>query len=380
MRILYLTDTREIGGAERHVVDLAAGLAATGHEVFVLAPQDEFVGYAAREASGARALRAFSDAYHDAPTPARRLHALAGQLRRMIGAFRRIGPDVLHVNNGGWPGADLLRLAPLAGRLAGVPRRIMTVHSNPWPRDGRAQAVADALVWQNVQVVVCPSRALAAGLRDRRGMPAAMGRLIHYGVDAPGGKEEGPGLRTRLASDGELLVGMVSARPVPEKGYDVFLEALRATGPAVRGVLVGRYPPAFADRVAAAGLGGRLELPGLQRHVGSYFHAFDVLTVPSTAEECMPLVILEAAAAGTATFGSRLSGIPEAVHDGRTGRVFPPGDGVALARLIDEAAGDRQGLADMGAEAHRSWRAEFSLDRMLAEHGALYEGRTATQA
>jgi len=380
MRIVYLTDTREIGGAERHLVDLAAGLAAAGHEVSVLAPQDDFVGYAAREASGTRVLRTFSDAYHDAPTPGRRLRALAGQLRRMIGTFRRIEPDVVHINNGGWPGADLLRLAPLAARLAGVPRRIMTVHSNPWPRDGRTQAVADRIVWGNVQEVVCPSRAVAAGLRDRRGMPLALERLIHYGVDPPEGEQEGPVLRKRLASDSELLVGMVSARPVPEKGYDVFLEALRATGAAVRGVLVGRYPPGFADRVAAAGLDGRLELPGVQRQVGAYYHAFDVLTVPSTAEECMPLVILEAAAAGTATFGSRLSGIPEAVDDGRTGRVFPPGDAVALARLIDEAAGDRLALAGMGAEAQRSWGTEFSLDRMLAEHEALYGGRTATQA
>jgi glycosyltransferase involved in cell wall biosynthesis len=380
MRIVFLTDTREVGGAERHLVDLAAGMAAAGHETVVLAPQDEFVAYAAREAPGARVGRAFSDAYHDAPTAGRRLRALSGQLRRMVGAFRRLEPDVLHVNNGGWPGSDLLRLAPLAGRLAGVPARIMTVHSNPWRREGRLQAVADSMVWRNTGTIVCPSRAVAAGLQERRGMPPSLASRIHYGVDAPGGGEEASGLRTQLTPNGELLVGMVSARAVPEKGYDVLLEALRATDAAVRGVLVGRYPRGFGDLVSAAGLNGRLELPGLQRNVGAYYHAFDLLAVPSTAEECMPLVILEAAAAGTPTFGSRLSGIPEAIDDGRTGRIFPPGDGAALARLIDDAATDREGVAGMGAEAHSRWRAQFTLDRMLAEHEALYSGRTATQA
>ena len=380
MRIVFLTDTREIGGAERHLVDLAAWVAANGHETLLLAPQDEFVAYAAREAPEARCARAFSDAYHDAATAPQRLAMLTAQLRRMVGAFRQLRPDVLHVNNGGWPGSDLARLAPLAARLAGVPRRIMTVHSNPWPREGGVQAVADALVWRNADSIVCPSEALAAGLRDRRGMPRRLQHLIHYGVRAPGGSDEAGDLRAQLAPEGELVVGMVSARPVAEKGYDVFLRALAETGAGARGVLVGRYPPNFEDQVAEAGLNGRLTLPGVRRNVGAYYHAFDVLTVPSTAEECMPLVILEAAASGTPTFGSRLSGIPEAIEDGRSGRIFSPGDDSALARLIDEAAQDRSAVAAMGDEARRRWREEFTADRMLAAHEALYSGRAATQA
>ena len=380
MRILYLTDTREIGGAERHLVDLAAGMVDAGHEVHLLAPQADLVAYAAREAPGAHTARAFSDAYHDAPTPRRRVAALAAQLRRMAGAFRRIGPDVLHVNNGGWPGSDLLRLAPLAARLAGVERRIMTVHSNPWPREGRGQSVADQLVWRNTHVIVCPSQAVEAGLGERRGLPPGLAQLVHYGVNAPPGAEAAPELRERLASDGELVVGMVSARPVAQKGYDVFLEALRATAAPVRGVVVGRYPAGFEERAHEAGLGERLDLPGLRRDVGAYYHAFDVLTVPSTGEECMPLVILEAAAAGTPTFGSRLSGIPEAVDDGRSGRVFERGSGAALAALLDEAAADRRAVAEMGAEAERRWREKFTVERMLAEHERLYSGRDATQA
>jgi glycogen(starch) synthase len=380
MRILYLTDTRQIGGAERYLVDLAEGMAVAGHEVTVCAPQEDMVAFAARETPGARAGRALSDAYHDAPGRAGRARALARELRPMAALMRRARPDVLHVNNGGWPGADLLRLAPLAGRLAGVPHRVMTVHSNPWPRSGREQALSDHLVWRNATAVVSPSAAVADGLCRRRGMPPSLGRLVHYGVRAPDGADEGHALRARLAPEGELLIGMVSARPVPEKGYDVFLDALVASRTKRRGVLVGRYPAGFAETVAAAGTNGLLELPGLRRDVGSYYHAFDVLVVPSTAEECMPLVILEAAAAGTPTFGSRLSGIPEAIDEGRSGRTFSPGDAAGLAGLIDGAADDRPALAEMGREARRRWEADFSLDRMLVEHERLYSGLTATHA
>jgi glycosyltransferase involved in cell wall biosynthesis len=379
MRILYLTDTRQVGGAERYLVDLAEGMHQNGHEVALAAPQEEMVEFAAREAPGIRVLRALGDAHHDAAGLTGRACTLAPQFGAMVRLIRRVGPDLLHVNNGGWPGSDLLRLAPLAGRLAGVRRRLITVHSNPWPRSGPEQPVADALVWRNVDAVICPSRAVLDGLAQRRGMPGSLGRVMYYGVREPGGAAEAAALRATLAAEDDLLVGMVSARPVPEKGYGAFLEAMEAARPGTRGVLVGRYPGGFEEAVAESEVDGRLELPGVRRDVGAFYHAFDVLTVPSTAEECMPLVILEAAAAGTPTFGSRLSGIPEAIEEGRTGRTFPPGDAAALAGLIDEALDDRKAVAEMGRHARERWEAMFSLDLMLAEHERLYSGRTATQ-
>jgi glycosyltransferase involved in cell wall biosynthesis len=373
MRILYLTDTREVGGAERYLVDLAEGMAGRGHEVVIAAPQEEMVAFAAREAPAARSLRALSDAHHDHSGALGRARTLTPALGAMVRLMRRVRPDLVHVNNGGWPGSDLCRLAPLAARLARVRRRLITVHSNPWPRSGPEQPLADALVWRNVETVICPSHAVLDGLRDRRGLPPELGRVMHYGVREPGGAEEARTLRGTLAGEEELVVGMVSARAVPEKGYATFLEALSEARPGARGVLVGRYPEGFESQAE-----GRLELPGLRRDVGAFYRAFDVLTVPSTAEECMPLVILEAAAAGTPTFGSRLSGIPEAIEEGASGRTFPPGDAAALAGLIDAA--DREGLAQMGRRARERWETMFSLDRMLAEHAELYSGRSATQA
>ena len=380
MRILYLTDTREVGGAERYLVDLAEGMVAGGHEVVLVAPQEDMVAFAAREAPGAQAVRALSDAHHDSEGAAARVRALTPALGAMVRLMRRVRPDLLHVNNGGWPGSDLCRLAPLAARLAGVSRRLMTVHSNPWPRGGPEQPLADALVWRNVETVICPSRAVLNGLRERRALPPALGRVMHYGVREPGGVDDAVGLRETLATPDELVVGMVSARPVPEKGYGTFVEALSDAEAGTKGVLVGRYPDGFEAQVASSPVDGRLELPGVRRDVGAFYRAFDVLTVPSTAEECMPLVILEAAAAGTPTFGSQLSGIPEAIEEGSSGRTFPPGDAAALARLIHEARADRDGLAEMGRRARRRWEEMFSLDRMLAEHEALYSGRSATQA
>lgn len=379
MRILYLTDTREIGGAERHLATLAEGMAGYGHEVLLLAPQEELVTWFEREAPSVGATHAFGDRYHDASTPVRRGAALLALTPRLARSLRRFAPDVMHVNNGGFPGSDLCRIALPAARLAGVGRRVMTVHSNPWARerhaDPRVQAAADRLVWSSAHAVVSPSEAVAEGLRIRRGMPARLGRTIHYGVART---HHDPrvvaGLRGRLAPAGELLVGMVSARPVAEKGYGVFLDALAATGDRVRGALVGPPPGNLAARAHAAGLQRRLTIEGPRPNVGDYYAAFDVLVVPSTAEECMPLVILEAASVGTPAFGSRLSGIPEAIADGVGGRLFEAGDAGALAKLIGAAERDRSRTLAMGGAAHERWQSGFQLDRMMRSMLALYDG------
>jgi len=377
MRIAYVTDTREIGGAERYLATLAEHAAARGHEIAVLAPQAQLIAWLAREAPSAGAVRAFDDDYQDASNPVRRGGALLALLPRIARSLRKLAPDVVHVNNGGFPGSDLCRLTLPAARAAGVARRVMTVHSNPLPRDymtdPRIQAVADRIAWSSAQVVVSPSEAVAQGLAIRRGMPRRLGRTIYYGV-APASHEPQAvaRLRERLAPQGELLVGMVCARPVAEKGHGVFLQALAGTGDNVRGAIVGTPPDDLAARAAAAGLRRRLAIEGPRESVGDYYAAFDVLVVPSTAGECMPLVILEAASVGTPTFGSALAGIPEAIADDVDGRLFEPGGAAELAELIRSAARDRLRTAAMGRAAHRRWLESFQIETMVDATLALY--------
>jgi glycosyltransferase involved in cell wall biosynthesis len=377
MRIVFVTDTREIGGAERYLATLAEQAARRGHEAIVLAPQRELVAWLGREAPAARAVRALDDGYHDASGPARRAGALVAQLRELALSLRRLSPDVVHVNNGGFPGSDLCRIASVAARLAGVGRRVMTVHANPLARDRlgdpRIQAVADRIAWSFVDAVVSPSQAVADALILRRRMPRNLGHTVYYGVaGASHDPRAATGLRRQLAPDGELLVGMVCARPVPEKGYGVFLDALAGAGEGVRGVVVGPPPDDLAARARAAGVGGRAAIVGARENLGDYYAAFDVLAVPSTAGECMPLVILEAASVGTPTFGSALAGIPEAIVDGVSGRLFEPGATAELAALLRAAACDRQRTAAMGAAARERWSSAFQIETMVSSTLALY--------
>ncbi|MFH1047661.1 MAG: glycosyltransferase [Patescibacteria group bacterium] len=71
-----------------------------------------------------------------------------------------------------------------------------------------------------------------------------------------------------------------------------------------------------------------------------YFSSASFLIVPSKVIENAPLVILEAFARGLPVIAAKSGGIPELVEDGRTGRLFKPGDAASLAEALQRSVTD----------------------------------------
>jgi glycosyltransferase involved in cell wall biosynthesis len=166
---------------------------------------------------------------------------------------------------------------------------------------------------------------------------------------------------------------MVSSSASPAKGFDVFLDALAVTA-GMRGVIVGPDPGAMiTDRIARLGLRERVVLTGRIETVGAIYGAIDALVVPSTRYESTTLVALEAMAASRPVIASRLSGIPEVVADGRTGRLFAPGDVVGLAGLLADLATAPGAWRAMGEAGRRRWEAAFTLPRMAGALLTVYD-------
>jgi glycosyltransferase involved in cell wall biosynthesis len=377
MRLAYFTDTPRIGGAERFLVNLVAGVANAGHDVTVLAPQDALLKLIAAEVPEAALVRTGPRDYYTLPSRGERLAALVRSLPAVTHAFSGVEADLLHVNNGGYPGSELCRVATVLGRLARVPRRLLTVHSAPWPRERllpRLQILLDQTVWRSVDAVHATTEFVRRGLTELRGMPPGLGTHIPYGVAEPAGQQEAAALRERLAGSA-LLVGMISATADPEKGHDVFIEALAQSDRELRAVIVGPVPDRLPQQMRMLGLEHRVTLEGPvpPAAVGPYAHAADVLVVPSTAYESLPLVVLESMAAGKPVFASRLSGIPEAILDGETGRLFTPGAVDELTALFREAAGDPRQLEQWGSSGRRRWAADFSVEATTHKMLAFYE-------
>ncbi|MGH2911549.1 MAG: glycosyltransferase family 4 protein [Solirubrobacteraceae bacterium] len=359
--IAFLTDAPRVGGAERYLTEVVAAAVAAGHEAHLLAPQEELLYAIAREAPAARVTRVASDAYAHAPSMPRRALSLARSAHSLRSALRDTGAEVVLLNNGGYPGSDLLRLA---GAIAPQRRRVMCVHSVPWSRgDSRpwVQGAVDTILWRSLRVVVGATEAVGEGLRTERGMPAERWRKVPYGVREPGGRESANALRAALAQPGRRLVGMVSGAADPGKGHAVLCEAMAKTSDDVHAVIIGATPPPEAMAKVDE---SRVTVVGHVEDLGPYLHAVDAVVVPSVAYESLPLVVLEAMACGKAVIASRLAGIPEAVEDGVTGRLFPPGDATALCALLEQTPVGLLGA--WGAAGRERWQERHTVEGMTS--------------
>lgn len=364
MRIAYVTDTPRMGGAERVLIDLAGAASAAGHDVTVLAPQPWLL-----EAMPVRTQPLPGASYRVQPRLSQRVARLLAAFPRMVRALR--GFDVVHVSNGGHPGSALCCLALPAARAAGVPRRILTVHAGPRPRGEAlpwAQAALDRLVWASADTVVGATRFVESQLMAERGLPAGKYVQVPYSAPEPGADPAASAALRREWGDG-LIVGMVSATSDEQKGHHVLAEAL-AQAPGVIAVVVGAPPPeAAVARARALGVEDRFVRAGRLDDLQAAYAAFDVLVVPSVRDESLPLVVLEAMAASRPVFASRLSGLPEAVQDGVTGRLFAPGDAAALAALLREA----RDLGALGAAGRRVWAERYAPGAVTRAALAVYE-------
>jgi glycosyltransferase involved in cell wall biosynthesis len=193
-------------------------------------------------------------------------------------------------------------------------------------------------------------------------------KIIHCGVE--------PELYTRrdTADDKGPLHLVFVGRLAPVKGLRVLVEALAArNGGDVRLTVVGDGPERAALEAMAAPLGEKVRFTGFrsQEEVAAILATAHGFILPSFAEG-VPVVLMEALAAGLPVIATRITGVPELVEDGVSGFLVTPGDPAALRDAIERlnALPDR-GRA-MGARGRARVRAEFDVSAEAARMASLF--------
>ncbi|MFN3936369.1 MAG: glycosyltransferase [Gemmobacter sp.] len=255
----------------------------------------------------------------------------------------RLGLGHLHAHFG----TNAATVAMLAQTL-GAPGFSMTVHGPEEFDAPRALALPEKLARAQFAVGVSSfgrsqlSRWAPAALWDRL-------HVVRCGIEPdrfPDPAPLPPG-RGQLVAIGRLA---------EQKGHLMLPAALKralSEAPELRVTLIGDGPlRGTIERAAAkAGVADNLTLAGWQDEAGvrEALAAAHALILPSLAEG-LPMVVMEAMAAGRPVIATAIAGIPELVRPGETGWLVPPGDTDALARAMIElhdAEPDR--LARMGA-------------------------------
>jgi len=258
--------------------------------------------------------------------------------------------------------------APAAKR-AGVPM-VYHVHS-PASRDStrrwfdRFNGLVERWCLCRAARAICVSRAMADHIAGE-GFDAARIRVVANGVPSP------RTIRNDAVPCGQWTLG-TAALFRPRKGLEVLLDALallRRQGHPVRLRAVGafesaRYESEILRRAAHQNLLRDIVWTGFTRDVGAELAQMDLFVLPSLFGEGMPMVVLEAMAAGVPVVASDIAGVGEAGRHGRDGLLVSPGDAEDLAENI---AAMIDGRCDWSAMHHSALgrHAQRFSDRAMA--------------
>ncbi len=181
-------------------------------------------------------------------------------------------------------------------------------------------------------------------------------------------------------------------RLVPKKGFDILIRAcgeLRRRGIAFELVLLGggelhdellalTHEQGIGDRVWM--LGSRPQRDVIEQLAAAEIFALSPVVLPDGDRDGIPNVLLEAMAAGVPVVATTVSGIPEVVTDGDTGRLVPPQRPDLLADALARLLTDPTLRSRLGQAGRRHVREHASWASAIAPLLALLEGQLARPA
>ena len=317
------------------------------------------------------------------PVDLARNPSLRQDLRGVASLWRLLRSARPDVTVWGSPKASLLGV--VACRLQGVPSVYLLHGLRLEGASGLRRSVlrvAEALTCRLATVVVSDGfelRALAEGLRLA---PVGRIRVLAGGsANGVGAHTAAPRYRAELGIPVDAVVVTFAGRITRDKGIRELVEAWQALAerrPGAHLVVAGRVDgpdPAGPELEAALAALPRTHLVGHVDDLERLWSDSDVCVLPSYREG-LPLVVIEAAAAGVPAVVCDFTGGRETVLDAETGRVVPRRDAAALAGALDEVVEDEALRRRMGEAARdralqtydrpRLWSA---LEATLAELG-----------
>ncbi|MDP1946238.1 MAG: glycosyltransferase family 4 protein [Nitrospirota bacterium] len=271
----------------------------------------------------------------------------------------------------------------IAGRLAGVPVIISTVHNSLKDYEVRPlkrwlYMYLLRLTLPLVHRIICVSDSNRRDLIAECSAVAAKTQTVYNGVDpsAFSSQPDRQTVRKELGTtQGPVLVTI--GRLTEQKGHRYLLAALPGllkTWPQLCCLFVGEGELRDALHHMAIDLGVEraCRFVGVRTDIADILAAGDLFVLPSLSEG-FPFVLLEALAMGCPVVASRVNGIPELIEEGKTGLLVPARDPQALALAIQKLLSDPAAASRMGAAGRTVVREQFTADRMVAKTTAIFD-------
>jgi len=292
--------------------------------------------------------------------------------------LRRAKPRLLHLHFT-WPSHD--GVSRSLTEMAGVPHRIVSAHGGRTPETSRG-ATRSAV--ERTDVVTTSCELFADQLVRETGLSRDRIRRIPAGIDEFDTEfeaERAQDIRQALDAGMHRPLWVFAGRLDQHRGAATLVEALgiaRERGTPFVAAIAGEGPDRLVleQRIEELSLGNRVSVldPGheLAQDVGALLAAADAVIAPSLWDG-MSSVMLQALVRGRPVVASAVGGAPDAIENGVSGRLVPPGDARALADALASFQERADLAARLGREAARRSRDVYVWPRVVEAYEGVYD-------
>ncbi len=361
IRVLYVSTSTTLGGAEKTLYTLASRLKRSAFEVPLAISVKPLGVYGERLCENGVQVASLEGGRWPG----------FGALKALKSLIARHRPDVVHALM--YQAVQLCRLAkPQTGfKLVSSPR--VSYRTRSW-----ATLALDQALKGRDDLLISESEASRSYLIARQGYDPDKVRTIYNGVEpsprpAP---EEIARLRAEAGAGPEDFLIGAAGRLDRQKNHAALIRALAMleTLKPWRCVIWGEGPERehLEALIRRLGLEDRVRLLGERPQVAPCLASLDLFVLPSLWEG-LPNALLEAMAAGVCCAASAVDGVGEILRDGENGFLFPADDAKAVAQSVLKAMGDDASRRQTAAAGQSEVAEKFSLSRMLDAYEAAYQ-------
>lgn len=308
--------------------------------------------------------------------------------------LRKINPDVLHINGGGYPAALSTRAAVVAGRISRVSNILYFSNNLAVPYNSIQRLFEypiDLIVRKSVHLFLTGSLCAKSELMKVIKAEEIRFKTINNGLDPNFAIENSSGQRQKSANQSKLILGIVAVLE-PRKGHLDLIESIRrlrdlgeinSENFTLRVAGEGWFRGRIEQEIEEIGISHLVELVGEVENVYGFISELDILILPSTHQEDFPNVILEAMAMSKPVIGTTVGGIPEQIMDGITGYLIAPSNPAELTKSLSILIHNKTLRESMGKNGRKRFLEQFTsqiaIERYLLEYALLQESRDVTK-
>lgn len=367
LHILYLIDEIKVkGGTEKHLFELATGMADAGFRVSVFSLADgEYAGEFNKNAKITYQCLNVT-----------RIYDFKG-LSVIFHIARYIKQQRVDVLQSFHTASDLV--GPLAARLSFRNTKVLSSRRDLGYTKSHRHVKMQRYINHFVDGILANSTAVKNSIIEKESFPTKRISIIFNGINLGtflADRSCRQRQRKAMGVDEQaILIGSVgNIRPV--KGYDLLVEAAAIVclgNPAVQFFHVGEggMREQLEARCKELGIGDQFHFLGATKDVPCFLSALDIYVQPSRSEG-LSNAILEAMAARLPVVATNVGGNPDLVENGITGLLAPGEDISALAEQLLQLVGQPEMRNSLADQAYRHVHEKFHISCMFENYKKKY--------